>query len=93
MAGSERRSSGWLRSALVAILRGIRLYAFAGWVYLAANSISHPGTMRKPLTHFVGSPHENTVAAGCALSSAIAFFSLRLIESRKNPAAEAPSTG
>jgi predicted Kef-type K+ transport protein len=76
----------------IPILRGIQLYAFAVWAYLAANSISHPGTMRMPLTHFVGWPHENTAAVGCALSSVIAFFYLRLIETRQELGRRGPST-
>lgn len=77
----------------MAILRTIRLYAFAAWAYLAANSISHPPTMRKQLTHFVGWPHENTAAVTCALSSMIAFFTLHLIEVRQEPGRKGPSTG
>jgi hypothetical protein len=68
------------RAAVVAVLRSVRLYGFAAWVYLAANSITHPVTSHLQLTHFLRWPDENTAAAVSLFGSATAFFVLRLID-------------
>jgi len=85
--------AGRLVAALIAVLRAVRLYAFAAWVYLAANSIAHPFTMQMKLTHFANWPHENTFGVACAAASAGAFFALCLIEGpprlgRRGPASD-----
>lgn len=56
------------------LLRTGALYATAGWIYIAANSISHPATLHLRLTHFAPWPTEAqfgiasvSVAAACHL--------------------------
>ena len=66
--------------AAVGALRAIRLYGAAAWIYLAGNSVSHPDTMRQPLTHLLAWPHENTAAVACFVASAVAFLALRVID-------------
>jgi hypothetical protein len=79
-------------AAIIAVLRAVRLYAFAAWVYLAANSISHPVTLQMKLTHFANWPHENTFGVACAAASAGAFFVLCLIEGPPRLGRRGPAT-
>jgi hypothetical protein len=53
------------------VLLVIAIHAFAGWVYIAANAVSHPESLKWPLTHLASWPHEDTFGAACfALSLA-----------------------
>jgi len=44
------------------------LYCWAGWLYISCNSITHPYTLRLPLTHLVPWPDEGTFAIVCLFS-------------------------
>ncbi len=70
---------GQVRTA-EAILAVVAFYSFAGWVYIAANAVSHPETLRLPHTHLARWPHEDTFGAIClviSLASALAAAALR----------------
>ena len=64
-------------AAGVALLRTTAVYATLTWVYLAANSISHPETMDMRLTHFAPWPTERLTLAVALLVSAAAIFTVR----------------
>lgn len=55
-------------------LMAISAYAFLGWAYVAANSVTHPETLRIHLTHFSRWPLEGTFALACFIVSAACFF-------------------
>jgi hypothetical protein len=57
------------------VLLVIAIHAFAGWVYIAANAVSHPESLQWPLTHFASWPHEDTFGALCFAASLIASLS------------------
>lgn len=62
------------------ILTVVAFYSFAGWVYIAANAVSHPSTLALPLTHLVGWPREDTFGIACfaiSIVSALAAATLR----------------
>jgi len=62
------------------VARSLALHATAGWAYISANSISHPGTLHLPLTHFASWPTEGGFAIGCmvvAVSSLAVYFGLK----------------
>ena len=60
-----------------ACLRTVFGYGFLVWVYLAVNSLTHPETLARPLTHFLPFPLEGDTALACFVLSAVAFFLLR----------------
>jgi hypothetical protein len=63
---------------MIALLRTVRLFGFLAWAYIAANSMTHPVTMKIHLTHLANWPHENTFGATAFLSSLIAAVLLSL---------------
>lgn len=65
-------------TAIDAVLRTVALYALLVWVYLCANSITHPATLAERLTHFAAQPTEGATATFCFPLSAAAFAALRL---------------
>jgi hypothetical protein len=74
LSGRRARRTGPVDAAL----RTVWFYALLIWVYLCVNSITHPWTIERPLTHFVDVPTEGTTASGAFLASAVALFVLRL---------------
>jgi hypothetical protein len=58
----------------------VAFYSFAGWVYIAANAVSHPQSLPWPLTHLASWPREDTFGAVCfgvSLVTAIAAVLVR----------------
>jgi hypothetical protein len=64
-------------SAVDAACRTVSFYALLIWAYLSVNSITHPWTIGRPLTHLAGFPTEGTTASGAFAASAVALFLLR----------------
>ncbi len=60
------------------VLRMFTWYGLFGWLYIAANSVVHPFTLNKQLTHFLSVPTESQFGAACFILSGIAWLSLTL---------------
>jgi hypothetical protein len=78
--GSPSRLTPGPARVIWSVARSLALHATAGWAYISANSISHPGTLHLPLTHFASWPTEGGFALGCmviAVSSLCVYFGLR----------------
>ena len=56
----------------------VSIYAFFGWAYVAANSVTHPATLRLQLTHLSPWPREGTFAVACFAVSVACFFIAQL---------------
>jgi hypothetical protein len=65
------------------LLLVVAIHAFAGWVYIAANAVSHPESLTWPLTHFTAWPHEDTFGALCFAASFIASLTRAKIRNPK----------
>lgn len=65
-------------AAADAVLRTTAGYALLVWLYLCTNSLTHPDTIGRRLTHFAPEPTEGTTAVVCFVGSAAAFCALRL---------------
>lgn len=61
-----------MRRVLIAVLRTVAFFSFAGWVYIVVNSEVHPATLHLQLTHFAQWPHEDTFGEICF---AVSFLS------------------
>jgi hypothetical protein len=73
-----------VRSGTVdAALRTVVGYALLVWAYLCVNSLTHPETIGRRLTHFAPLPTEGATAVACYLSSALALFALRVRAARR----------
>ncbi|MFI9270099.1 hypothetical protein ACIGXM_05215 [Kitasatospora sp. NPDC052896] len=70
-----RRGRGDRTDALLRTLTG---YPLLAWAYLCVNSLTHPQTIDRQLTHFAAVPTEGTAAVGCFALSAAALLALRL---------------
>jgi hypothetical protein len=68
-----------IASVVAKALSGLSSYALLGWIYIAANSITHPITMHLGLTHFASFPHEESFGIICFTLSAILYFASRCI--------------
>ncbi|WP_327066253.1 hypothetical protein [Kitasatospora sp. NBC_01302] len=66
------------RDRLTAVLRTLVGYPLLLWAYLCVNSLTHPQTIDRQLTHFATVPTEGTAAVGCFAASAVALLALRL---------------
>jgi len=82
--GAPRR---WTRPTrpVDAVLRTVWAYPLLVWAYLCVNSVTHPWTIDRPLTHFAGVPSEGTTAVGCFLGSAVALLAVRVRDHRGTP--------
>lgn len=67
-----------VRLVLRATLRTVFVYGLLVWIYLAVNSLTHPETLPRPLTHFLPWPSEADTAVTCFVLSAAAFLALRV---------------
>ncbi|WP_329570981.1 hypothetical protein [Kitasatospora sp. NBC_01266] len=76
------RPSGAHRDRVEALLRTLTGYPLLAWAYLCVNSLTHPWTIDRQLTHFATVPTEGTTAAGCFALSAVALLLLRLRAAR-----------
>lgn len=65
------------RGTVVALLRTLTGYALLAWAYLCVNSLTHPDTMSRPLTHFADLPREGETASWAFVVSAGALLSAR----------------
>lgn len=54
------------------VLRTLALYAFLGWVYIAANVVENPSTLPLRLTHLSTRPTESQFGAICFVVSGLA---------------------
>jgi hypothetical protein len=63
---------------LPALLRTVFGYGLLLWVYVAVNSLTHPVTMSRQLTHFLPWPSEGDTGSACFALSALAFLILRM---------------
>jgi hypothetical protein len=72
-AAGPEPARGWPR----AILQTVAGYGVLVWIYLCANSLTHPWTLSQRLTHFASWPTEGSTAVAGFAASAIAFFLLR----------------
>jgi hypothetical protein len=79
MAETPQRTARWI---VFVTARAVAIYAFAGFVYIAANAISHPYTLTLRLTHFVSWPDEDLFGATCFVASAVAHFVQQLTRPR-----------
>jgi len=74
--GSLRRVNGpdhrLVDRVIDSVLRTIALYAFLGWVYIAANVIANPSTLPLRLTHLSTRPSEAQFGAICFVLSGLA---------------------
>ncbi|TDT98542.1 hypothetical protein EDD99_6769 [Streptomyces sp. 846.5] len=77
------------RGPVDAALRTIVVYTLLAWAYLGANSITHPETIARQLTHFTDFPTEGTTAVWCFAASAAALFALRTRAATADGATEA----
>jgi hypothetical protein len=66
--GPDQRLAG---RVIDAALGTTALYAFLGWVYVAANVIQNPGTLPLQLTHLTTRPTESQFGAICFVLSAL----------------------
>ncbi|MFF7634660.1 hypothetical protein ACFZB9_16100 [Kitasatospora sp. NPDC008050] len=87
----QDRQDGQPRDRLTAVLRTLVGYPLLLWAYLCVNSLTHPQTIDRQLTHFAAVPTEGTAAVGCFALSAVALLALRLHASdpRTGPSGEA----
>lgn len=60
------------------LLRMLTWYGLFGWLYIGANSLVHPLTLHKQLTHFLSVPTESQFGLACFILSALAWLSLSL---------------
>jgi hypothetical protein len=70
------------RARLVALLRLVAIYAFAGWVYIAANAVVHPESLPWPLTHLLPWPREDSFGIACFIISFGAAVAAAMVEER-----------
>jgi hypothetical protein len=70
-------------------LRTLVVYALLVWAYLCVNSLTHPQTIARQLTHFAAVPSEGTTAVVCFAASAAALLALRV----RGVSAREPVTG
>ncbi|WP_145909854.1 hypothetical protein [Kitasatospora viridis] len=63
---------------VAAVLRTLVGYPLLVWAYLCVNSLTHPQTIDRQLTHFAPVPTEGTTAVACFALSAAALLALRL---------------
>jgi Na+(H+)/acetate symporter ActP len=64
---------------LMAVALSLAIYGAAGWIYIAANAVSHPESLHMPLTHFANWPREDTFGAVCFAVSFVSFLTYQLI--------------
>ncbi|WP_330455743.1 hypothetical protein OIB37_01995 [Streptomyces sp. NBC_00820] len=74
----------WFRAAprrgpLIAVLRVCTGYGLLVWAYLCVNSLTHPATLSRPLTHFAAVPREGQTASWAFVVSAAALVSARAL--------------
>jgi hypothetical protein len=74
------------RGPVDAALRTILVYTLLAWAYLCANSITHPRTIARQLTHFAEFPTEGTTAVWCFAASAAVLLALRTRAARESGA-------
>jgi hypothetical protein len=65
-------------SVLAGILRVLTYYGFLGWLYIVGNSLVHPETLHKQLTHLSTIPTESQFGISCFVASALAALALSL---------------
>ena len=76
------------RGPAAAALRTVTVYALLVWAYLSVNSLTHPQTIGRQLTHFSPTPSEGTTAVACFAVSAGTLLALRALGVRRTtPAA------
>lgn len=68
-----------------ASVRTLFVYSTVIAIYLMVNSITHPETMAKPLTHVLPWPTEGSALVFALLCSGSSFFLLRLWHMCRNP--------
>jgi len=78
---------------LDAALRTVVVYGLLTWAYVTVNSLAHPETIGRRLTHFASVPTEGATAVVCFAGSAAALFVLRLRLRRRSVDAEADRGG
>ncbi|WP_037601353.1 hypothetical protein [Streptacidiphilus rugosus] len=83
--GQAHRPGRLTPGTTAAVLRTIVCYALLVWVYVCVNSLTHPGTIGRRLTHFSPTPAEGTTAVLCFAVSAVALLLLRLLRARQAP--------
>jgi hypothetical protein len=71
-------AAGQPRDRVTAVLRTLVGYPLLAWGYLCVNSLTHPQTIDRRLTHFAAVPTEGTAAVGCFALAAAALLALRL---------------
>jgi hypothetical protein len=74
-----------VRGPVVALLRTLTGYALLAWAYLCVNSLTHPYTMSRPLTHFADLPQEGETASWAFAVSAGALLLARVKAKPRNP--------
>jgi hypothetical protein len=76
----ERRdgSEMFRHRLLPAVLRTVFGYGLLIWLYVCVNSLTHPETISRQLTHFLAWPLEGDTGSVCFVLSAVAFLLLRM---------------
>jgi hypothetical protein len=69
------------KNVLDSLLRTAMIYGFLGWLYIAGNSLVHPATLTKPLSHLVSIPTESQFGLGCFVASGLACLLLSILGS------------
>jgi hypothetical protein len=67
------------RLLLRSLLRTTFLYGTLTWIYIAANSVTHPYTLAMPLTHFASWPLEGHVGLASFGMSVLSFLAVRIL--------------
>ncbi|MFJ3640255.1 hypothetical protein ACIPRD_10935 [Streptomyces sp. NPDC090108] len=65
------------RGPLIALARVCCGYGLLVWAYLCLNSLTHPDTLSRPLTHFAAVPREGQTAFWAFVVSAAAMLAAR----------------
>lgn len=65
------------------MLSVVKVYAFAGWAYIALNAVFHPQTLSLRLTHFAPWPREDTFGIACFIVSGTSALALAILRARR----------
>ena len=71
------------RNVVEAVLSIVKIYSFAGWVYIALNAVFHPKTLGLRLTHLAPWPHEDTFGILCFTISFTSALVLAVLRARR----------
>ncbi|MGW5607095.1 hypothetical protein ACWEWI_13535 [Streptomyces sp. NPDC003753] len=76
------------RGVVGALLRTGTVYGLLMWAYLCVNSLTHPETLARPLTHFADVPREGQTASWAFAVTAVTLLLARAQARPDRPAGE-----